>query len=160
MLNKAYFRSLLTKLYGTNITELKASTIRLYSATFDKTYYFTIDIDFIIALWNHLELSGYVFGSDFLFYKEPDNYIFYFSTERCAISFIVFHNAYYPFNPLPVPQNLYSIDEVLFLFSANKVSKKSLVSFNDTLQLKKYSILADNKFGIAQEFSLILQKHN
>lgn len=160
MLNKAYFRSLLTKLYDTNITELKATTIRLYSATFDITYYFTIDIDFIIALWNHLELSGYVFGSDFLLYKEPDNYIFYFSTEQCAISFIVFHNGYYPDSPIPVPFSLYPIDEVLFLLSANKVSKNLLVSFNDTLLLNSYSMLNDNQFDITQDFSVFLQKHN
>ncbi len=159
MLNKAYFRSLLTNLYNTNITQLKASTIRLYSATFDTTYYYTIDINFIIALWNHLELSGFVFGSDFLFYKEPDNYIFYFSTEQCAISFILFHNGYYPFSPIPVPFSLYPIDEVMFLISAKKVSKCLLVSFNDTLELKNYSTLYDNQFDIGQDFSLSLQKH-
>jgi len=126
---------------------------------FDTTYYYTADCAFLSALSYHLINSGFSHGSDFLFYREPGNYIFYFSTEQCAISFILFHNGYYPFSPIPVPFSLYPIDDVLFLSSANKVSKRKLVSFNDTLELKSYSVLNDNIFDIAQDFSLSLQKH-
>lgn len=159
MFSESYFKSRLSECYFPNKFGDLQSCIRLYSAVFDTTYYYTADCAFLSALSSHLIISGFVYGSDFLFYREPGNYIFYFSTEQCAISFILFHNGYYPFNPIPVPFSLYPIAEVLFLSSANKVSKRVLVSFIDTLEIKSYSTLNDNHFDIGQDFSLSLQKH-
>ena len=159
MFSESFFKSRLAECFYPNKFGNLQSCVRLYSAVFDTTYYYSADCAFLSALSSHLICSGFVYGSDFLFYREPGNYIFYFSTEQCAISFIVFHNNYYPFNPIPLPVNLFAIDEVLFLSSAKKVSKKQLVSFNDTLELKSYSTLYDNQFDIGQDFSLSLQKH-
>ena len=160
MFSESYFKSRLSECYYPNKFGELQSCIRIYSAVFDTTYYYSADCAFLSALSYHLINSGFVYGSDFLFYREPGNYIYYFSTEQCAISFILFHNGYYPFNHIPVPFSLYAIDEVLFLSSAKKVSKCLLVSLNDTLELKSYSKLYDNQFDIEQEFSLSLQKHN
>lgn len=160
MFSESYFKSRLSECYFPNKFGELQSCIRLYSAVFDTTYYYTADCAFLSALSSHLINSGFVYGSDFLFYREPGNYIYYFSTEQCAISFINFHNGYYPFSPIPVPFNLYAVDEVLFLFSSKKVSKNLLVSFNDTLLIKNYSKLYDNQFDITQEFSVFLTKHN
>lgn len=159
MFSVSYFKARLNECYFPNKFGELQSCIRLYSAVYDTTYYYSADCAFLSALSSHLINSGFVYGSDFLFYREPGNYIFYFATEQCAISFIVFHNGYYPFSPIPVPQNLFTIDEVLFLTSAKKVSKNLLVSLNDTLKLNSYSTLNDNQFAITQDFSVFLNKH-
>lgn len=160
MFSEAYFKARLKECYYPNKFGELQSCIRLYSAVFDTTYYYTSDCAFLSALSKHLFNSGFVYGSDFLFYREPGNYIFYFATQASALSFIVFHNGYYPFSPIPVPFSFYPIDQVLSLISAKKVRKNLLVSFSDTLLLNSYSTLNDNQFGITQDFSVFLSKHN
>lgn len=159
MFSESYFKARLNECYFPNKFGELQSCIRLYSAVYDTTYYYSADCAFLSALSKHLINSGFIYGPDFLFYREPGNYIFYFSTQAAALAFIVFHNGYYPFNPIPVPFSLYPIDEVLFLSSSKKISKNLLVSFNDTLSLNSCSIFNDNQFDIHQDFSVFLNKH-
>lgn len=148
-LNKA-----INNLYRFNLLSGHPTTVSIFGGIPTVQYYDTIDTDFLESLSAHLISQGFSYGVHFNIYYDNFHYNFLLGSQACAISFIIFHNNYYPFNPIPVPFDYFPLDFSFTVLSAKKVSYYFNATLPECPVLFSRHVQTDNKFAILQDFSL------
>lgn len=151
---KREFLYLLSEFSKTRGMSLISTCFFIESVSESKTYYESINLNFLNKASIELDDEGYKKGQDYEILKEPNKLVFRLNNRNSTSDFIIIHNVDFPDNPLPLPEfsPVLNLFPELFLIKKVKDYEKIDISLVPGLgSVKKVSTVT---LGIDSGFEL------
>lgn len=118
---KREFLYLLSEFSKTRGMSLISTCFFVESVSESKTYYESINLNFLNKVSTDFDDLGYEKGKDYEILKEPTKLVFRLNNRDSTTDFVIIHNVDYPDNPLPLPEFSPNLNLFPELFLINKV---------------------------------------
>lgn len=151
---KREFLYLLSEFSKTRGMSLISTCFFVESVSEAKTYYESINLNFLKKVSVDFDDLGYQKGIDYEILKEPTKLVFRLNNRNSTTDFVIIHNVDYPDNPLPLPE--FSPDLNLFpeILLINKVENYEQIKIDVSPSLGIVKKVSTITLGINSEFEL------
>jgi hypothetical protein len=122
-----------------------------------KTYYESINLNFLKKVSVDFDDLGYEKGKDYEILKEPTKLVFRLNNRDSTTDFVIIHNVDYPDNPLPLPEfspHLNLFPEIFLIKKVKDYEKIEIDVVPGLVSVKKVSTITlaiDTGFDIQIE---------
>lgn len=122
-----------------------------------KTYYESINLNFLKKVSTDFDDLGYIKGIDYAIFEENNKLVFRLSGRDITTDFVIIHNVDYPDNPLPLPEfspNLNLYPEIFLINKVENYEKIKIDVLPSLVSVKKVSTITlgiDTGFDIQVE---------